>query len=147
MISITNKIARFLEFHVLEYQNKKIAIANQYLPDYQKYMQVLDFLNWYIHSIENIIGRADISDGGMYLPFAIIGCTVDIRDASDQKKYSVFIREPGAVPSCTLHEEVSCLSSLGRSLLFQQEGQDIEIGKDAGGFSGKITRIEYDFKL
>jgi hypothetical protein len=146
MTNIPKEIARFLELHALEYQNKKIEIANRYLSDYEKYMQVLDFFNWYILSVENFIDRADISAGELVLPFAVIGSTVEIRDASDQKKYSLFIREPGTNHPGPQYEEVSCISGLGRSLLFKKEGEDIVIGAD-GGFAGTIARIWYDFKL
>lgn len=146
MTFIPREIARFLELHVLEYQNKKIEIANRYLSDYEKYMQVLDFFNWYIRSVENFIDQADISAGELALPFVVIGSTVEIRDASDQKKYSLFIREPGTSYSSPQYEQVSCISGLGRSLLFKKEGEEIEVGAD-GGFAGTIMRIGYDFKL
>ena len=146
MTTIPKETARFLELHALEYQNKKIEIASRYLSDYEKYMQVLDFFNWYILSIENFIDRADRAAGELVLPFAVIGSTVEICDASNQKKYSLFIREPGINRSCLRHENVSCLSGLGRSLLFKKEGEDILIKAD-GGFAGKIVRIGYDFKL
>jgi transcription elongation GreA/GreB family factor len=146
MISISKETAKVLELHVLDYQNRKIEIANRYLADYQKYMQVLDFFNWYIRSIESFINRTDISAGELALPFVIIGSTVDVRDASGQKKHSLFIKEPKARHTNPQREEISCISGPGRSLLFKKEGADIALGGD-GLFSWKIVRIGYDFKL
>ena len=54
MTAITKDTIKFLELHAMEYQNKKIELANQYISDYKKYIHVLNFLNGYIHSIETI---------------------------------------------------------------------------------------------
>ena len=147
MTAITKDTIKFLELHAMEYQNKKIELANQYISDYKKYIHVLNFLNSYIHSIENYIDRADPLDGPPSVPFVIIGSVVDMRDASDNKKCTVRIREPGNNQGDSSYEEVSCLSGLGKALLFKEPGQKIEFKEAGCTFLGTIEQIQYNFSL
>jgi transcription elongation GreA/GreB family factor len=147
MTAITKETAKFLELHAMEYQSKKIAIANHYIADYKKYIHVLNFLNNYISTIENYIDRADTSQGENNVPFVIIGSIVDIRDASDNKTCTLVVREPGARHADSPYEEVSCLSGLGQALLFKEAGEEIRLQETDCDFTGTVEKVRRDFKL
>ena len=66
----------------------------------------------------------------------IIGSVVDMRDASDNKKCTVRIREPGNNQGDSSYEEVSCLSGLGKALLFKEPGQKNRIQRSGLHFFG-----------
>ncbi|MGI5849343.1 MAG: hypothetical protein ACOX8Q_04675 [Christensenellales bacterium] len=148
---ITKEIYNFLVLHILEMRNQKINIANQYSIDYEKYIEVLEFLNSYIISIEEFLDKAKIVTGDHIPPFVIIGSIVDVADTISKTSRSLMIMAPG---SHTVYDEtkdgcemVSCFSDIGRSMLLQEEGHSLTIKKPGGSIYRKIQRITYDLKL
>ncbi len=145
---VTKEMNRFLELHALELQINKIRIVNRYLADYEKYMQVLNFLNSYIGTIEKYIHKAYITNGEQVPLFVIIGSIVEIQDISTQKKHILMIKKPDVEYATTVenssYEDVPFLSATGRSLLFKEVGQDLILYEgEANEFIGKIERIDY----
>lgn len=149
--SVTKEIHKFLQLHTLELQDHKISLANRYLTDYEKYMQVINYINYYTKTLEQYIDYFDISPGEHVPPFVIIGSIVAVRDALTQKQRMLIIIEPGAEPPATAekvqYESISFLSDLGSSLLFKVVGQNFKIVEDGNEYIGTIERISYNLNL
>lgn len=149
--SVTNEIHRFLQLHAQELQDDKISLANRYLTDYEKYMQVINFVNNYTKTLEKCIDRLDISPGEHVPPFVIIGSMVEVQDALTQKQRMLIISEPGSEPPSAAenvqYETISFLSDLGKSLLFKAVGQNLKIEEDGMACIGTIERINYNLNL
>ncbi|MDD5016516.1 MAG: hypothetical protein PHO15_00275 [Eubacteriales bacterium] len=148
-IQVTKEIYSFLVQHILDMRDRKISIANNFSMDYEKYVNILSFLNSYIKSVEAFLEKVDIINGVHTPPFVIIGSVVEVLDMR-QKKHSFIIMAPGKSSRYDQandgYETLSCLSDAGRSLLLKKRGQELTINKPDGQLVGTIERICFNME-
>lgn len=148
---ITKEVFQYLINHIRELQDRKISIVNIFALDYDAFMSALDFINAYIKRIDKYLDDVRIGTGQHALPFIIIGSVVHVIEQKDGKVYKYRINLPDKKPSNTNVnadiQNVSCISLIGRALLFRNLSDDVVVEIDNKKLTGIIEKIEFELIL
>ncbi len=138
---LSKPIFEKLLMHIVNIENDKDDLTNEYFPEQTKQRQRFkDLLENYIGKIDALIRNhmSVCENADNKLPFVIVGCTIKIldRDTKDVHHYRIVTPD-----NSTEENDVSIFSPLGKSLLLKEVGDEVIINSPDGPLRYKILSI------
>jgi transcription elongation factor GreA len=144
--SMSSKVFEFLSNHIIEVEMTKGNLIEKYYKDRtEESIDIEDFFREYSNSINTFLGTAETyEDKNCLCPIVIIGSTVEVQDIDDMETYQYRIVFPYSSNSDKSIESASCMSPLGKALLFNKIGQQVNIKIPAGTLRYLIKNVTID---
>ncbi len=95
------------------------------------------FVEGRIRTIENMLARVEVIEGGKSNGKVQLGSKVDVKDGSDTDTYTIV----GTAEANNRERKISDESPLGRALLGHEAGDEVEVKAPAGSFKVKIVDV------
>jgi len=140
---ISREMYDYLTWHSVEIARKKeLLIKELYAEETQESISFNEFFKEYLDNIDNYLSTAKVGKGGSdACPFVIIGSTVDVHDFDYDEDLQYHIVLPYEKKQGTNIDCASCLSPLGKSLLFKKLNETVKIQVPAGELHYMINNI------
>ena len=150
-IELTTYVYRTIISHLVDFEEQRDEIVNGL---YSEPSAIRDdfscFLNTYLIKLEELIKAAQIADKPTreklkhlnYLPYVIIGSTVELEDANGLNTQSFKIVCP--YDNSNSNKDLSYISSLGRALMLKKPGDVITAEVNRTNHTYKIKSIRYE---
>lgn len=141
---ISQEMCDYLMKHANEVEKEKeLIIKEYYSADAVESMNFDEFINNYIVFIRSTVRNADIKRcSGGECPFVIIGSIVEVQDIDDGEVYKYMITPPYSKNSRFDADNASCLSPLGKALLFKGLGERVNVEIPTGVLHYIVKSIE-----
>ncbi|NLD50720.1 MAG: GreA/GreB family elongation factor [Clostridiaceae bacterium] len=142
-ISLSKKMYDYLVWHVDEIEKEQELLFKElYTEETHESKNFKAFFREYLDSLNSYLSKASVGPGGKSTcPFVIIGSIVDVLDSDDMEEYKYRVVLPYASQQDTGIDYASCLSPLGRSLLFKCENENISIQIPTGELHYLVKKI------
>jgi transcription elongation factor GreA len=140
---LSREIYDYLSWHVGEIEKKKELLFNEhYIEETEECINFKAFFKDYVDYINGYLSTVKVGKGGMTTcPFVIIDSIVEVFDAEEMEncQYRIvlpFVKGTDAAIDCA-----SCLSPLGKALLFKAENDDVDVQIPTGVLNYTIKKI------
>lgn len=145
-MTITKPVFSYLYNHIVDINNKKMNIVNNFAMDYDKYMMMLNFIKAYIKKLENYVEKVYVVDGTDKLPFVIYHSIVRMESKDGRETHSCSVTLPKSEHEmvCQIQNVtmIPCIEPTAFSLIFKNRGEGIEIQREGKSFKYIIKDIE-----
>lgn len=140
---LSKKVYDYLTWHANEIaKEKELLFKEVYIEETEESMSFEAFFKEYLTNLNSYLSTASIGTGGnSSCLFVIIGSTVDVLDSDDVEDYQYRIVLPYTRQQDTSINYASCLSPLGRSLLFKKAKENISIEIPTGELHYSIKKM------
>lgn len=150
---LTSYAFRAILSHLVDMEERKNEIANEIFSDFSSLHDDFDcFIDNYLKKLEELIKMVKIVDKPSreklkslnYLPYVIIGSTVDLENINNLNNHFFKIVNP--YHTSNSKDNLSCLSALGKSLMLNKPGDIIKtkLNEDEDECLYKIKSIRYN---
>lgn len=142
-ISLSKELHDYLTWHVKEIEKEQENLFKElYTEETHESKNFKAFFKEYLASLNNYLSTVSVgSKGKNSCPFVIIGSIVDVLDTDDMEEYKYRVVLPYVRQKDTSIDYASCLSPLGKSLLFKSENENIAIQIPTGELHYSIKKI------
>jgi len=146
-VTLSNSTFEALVKHLVEMEEGKNKIVDQYFPDPSPEREEFkELIEQYINLIESLVANARKSKKqDRAVPFVTIGCEVELEDLATGETLNYRIASP--LHGTVREGDVSCLSPMGKSLLLRKMGDHIEVDAPGGVFKYCIKSIQLQNEL
>ncbi|HOV26677.1 MAG TPA: GreA/GreB family elongation factor [Pseudobacteroides sp.] len=140
---LSREMYDYLTQHSVEIARKKeMLIKELFVEETQESISFNEFFNEYLDNIDNYLSTTRVGKGGSNTcPFVIIGSIVDVHDFDYNEDLQYHIVLPYEKRQETNIDCASCLSPLGKSLLFKRLNEPVNIQVPAGELHYIINKI------
>jgi transcription elongation factor GreA len=140
---LSRKMYDYLTWHANEIaKEQEFLFRELYSEETQESMNFETFFKNYLTNINNYLGSVSVGIGdNCNCPFVIIGSIVDVHDSYDMEDYQYRIVLPYTKQKDTSIVCASCLSPLGKSLLFKSTNENVNIQIPTGELHYMIKKI------
>lgn len=140
---LSRKMYDFLTWHTKEIaKEQEFIFRERFSEETQESMNFEAFFKEYLTNINNYLGSVTMGTGGTHnCPFVIIGSIIEVHDSNDMEDYQYRIVLPYKKQQDTSIVCASCLSPLGKSLLFKSTNDNVNIQIPAGELHYTIKKI------
>ncbi|HEY9062985.1 MAG TPA: GreA/GreB family elongation factor [Pseudobacteroides sp.] len=140
---LSKKMYDFLTWHTNEIaKEQEFIFRERYSEETHESMNFEAFFKEYLTNINNYLSSVSIGITSSHdCPFVIIGSIVDVHDSDDMEDYQYRIVLPYKKQQDTSIVCASCLSPLGKSLLFKSANENVNIQIPAGELHYMIKKI------
>jgi len=140
--NLMSDLSYFLSEHIREIENIKESLLNGYYSNNTiESMNVENFFKDYINTVNAYLNSSKVCSGNSNCPFVIIKSTVEVQDMDDMDTYLYHIVPPYHEGANHDADYASCLSPLGRALLFKSINQKVQVETPAGVLRYIIRKI------
>jgi len=149
---LSTQVYRNVLSHFVDMEERKEEIIDEFYKEHSVLRDnFIVFIDNYLRKLEELIRMAQIIgsytnekfDRLNYLPYVIIGSEVDIEGVNDLNEYTFKIILPHDKAQDECDNCISCMSSLGKSLLLKEPGDKIsmEINREVRWYKIKSIRF------
>lgn len=140
---LTKKMYDYLTWHANEIaKEQELLFKELYTEETKESMNFEAFFKEYLANLGSYLSVANVGTGGKRnCPFVIIGSIVDVHDSDDMEDYQYRIVLPYTKQQDTSIDCASCLSPLGKSLLFKSATENVSIQIPTGVLHYSIKKI------
>ena len=140
---LSKKVYDYLTRHANEIaREQELLFKELYAEQTQESMNFEGFFKEYLSTINSYLSTVSVGSGGKNnCPFVIIGSIVDVHDSDDNEDYQYRIVLPYKKQPDTSIDYASCLSPLGKSLMFKSTEENINIQIPTNELHYVIKRI------
>ncbi len=140
---LSKKMYDYLAWHSNEIAKKQELLYKElYAEETQESMAFEEFFKEYLAYINNYLSTVSIGTAvKTSCPFVIIGSVVDVHDSDEKEDYQYRIVLPYKNQQDTTIDCASCLSPLGKSLLFKRAKENARIQIPSGELHYIIKKI------
>lgn len=126
---LSREMYDYLSWHVSEMEREKEILLNEhYIEETQDSIKFQEFFRDYLDRINTYLSTATVGkDGANSCPFVIIDSVVEVFDSEEAEKYKYRIVLPFSKQYDASVDSASCLSPLGRSLLFKNANENVSV--------------------
>ncbi|TYQ12827.1 UNVERIFIED_CONTAM: transcription elongation factor GreA [Acetivibrio alkalicellulosi] len=145
---ISKKVHDFLLNHIAYIEREKDMLIKQYYSEEtQECINFEDFFKNYKSTIVNFLDNSTIDKNGITTcPFVLVDSIVDVYDLEDMESYSYNIVLPYKKQDESNVDSASCLSPLGKALLFKKINEKAQISIPTGVLHYRIEKISFSQK-
>ena len=140
---LSRKMYDYLTWHANKIaKEQELLFKELYTEETKESMNFKAFFKEYLSNLNNYLNTTSVNaSGNTNCPFVIIGSIVDVHDSDDIEDYQYRIVLPYAEQQDTSIDCASCLSPLGKSLLFKSEKENVNIQIPTGELHYSIKKI------
>ncbi|MGI6776822.1 MAG: GreA/GreB family elongation factor [Acetivibrionales bacterium] len=137
------ELSVFLTDHIKDIEREKDLLLKEYYSDnVEESMYVVEFFREYTNTINEYLSTVKENSGSNdSCPFVIIKSIVEVQDTDDMESYQYYIVPPYWKSTDMGIDSASCLSPLGKALLFKKVNQKVNIQIPTGTLHYVIKKI------
>jgi len=126
---LSREMYDYLSWHISEMEKERDILLNEhYIEETKESINFQEFFRDYLEQIKNYLSTATVDkNGSNSCPFVIIDSIVEVFDSEETEKYKYRIVLPFSKQYDASIDCASCLSPLGRSLLFKSVNDNVSV--------------------
>lgn len=140
---LSEKMFDYLSCHGKEIAREhKLLLKELYTEETQESINFEAFFKEYLSNMDSYLTTVNvIADTKDDCPFVIIGSIVEVHDLLEKEDYQYHIVLPYKQQKNTNIDNASCLSPLGKALLFKRKEEHVKIQIPAGELHYSVNKI------
>ncbi|WP_265446236.1 GreA/GreB family elongation factor [Acetivibrio straminisolvens] len=140
---LSREMYDYLSWHVSEMEKEKDILLNaHYIEETKESINFQEFFRDYLERINNYLDSVRVDKNGSNVcPFVIINSIVEVYDSEEEEKCQYRIVLPFSKQYDTSIDCASCLSPLGKSLLFKNVNDNVSVQIPTGVLHYKVLDI------